>query len=528
MNPSGDAPTAFEPVRARVLALDAGFTEAGLVALPYPETERDALRFSGWIDAGRAATMRYLERVAEDGRLIRARVETPFPWAHSAIVCFASYASPSEPLSTTTPDQDDWLTGRAGQSDRSSKESKHEGPAWIARYAWSSRIDSSGNRVASDYHRMLLKRLKTLESRLHEEFGAFESRAYVDTGPVVERSLAVAAGLGWTGKNTCLIHPKLGSFGFLAVLLTSLEARSMAGVKGFVSGHDFSRAENAPLFSAGALAPAPVSPHHDSSHLVPGGSRGLQAPQTEQGNVVPSGPDLFPVATLPHPDRCGSCTRCIEACPTHALDTPYQMDASRCIAYLTIEHKGPIDESLMPGIGRQVFGCDICQDVCPWNAKSRRTGPICVDPDLEPRPELINPALDWLASLDEQTFERRIQRLACPPHRIQRLAAKYRHRHGQQQTRTIHPAARSMGQRSRQWPPLRRALGARTPESARYGRLNSSALFRVTKYERASKYRRQVHLREYSERDTPFHRACALCARWFSTARARKKDRISG
>jgi epoxyqueuosine reductase len=204
--------------------------------------------------------------------------------------------------------------------------------------------------VASDYHKVLLKRLKALESRLHDQFGGFESRAYVDTGPVVERSLAVAAGLGWTGKNTCLIHPKLGSFGFLAVLLSSLEVSESASQQ----------------VSKSASA----------------------------------------VATLPHPDRCGSCTRCIQACPTHALDTPYQMDANRCIAYLTIEHKGPIDESLMPGIGRQVFGCDLCQDVCPWNSKSRRSGPIITDPDLEPRPELINPTLDWLASLDEQSFER--------------------------------------------------------------------------------------------------------------------------
>ncbi len=98
----------------------------------------------------------------------------------------------------------------------------------MARYAWSSRVDASGKRVASDYHKVLLKRLKALESKLHNEFGAFESRAYVDTGPVVERSLAVAAGLGWTGKNTCLIHPMLGSFGFLAVLLTSLDASKSA------------------------------------------------------------------------------------------------------------------------------------------------------------------------------------------------------------------------------------------------------------------------------------------------------------
>jgi epoxyqueuosine reductase len=82
------------------------------------------------------------------------------------------------------------------------------------------------------------------------------------------------------------------------------------------------------------------------------------------------------------------------------------MDASRCISYLTIEHKGPIVEELMPGMGRQVFGCDICQDVCPWNGKAMRGGPIVEDPELEPRPELINPALEWLASLDEPSFER--------------------------------------------------------------------------------------------------------------------------
>jgi epoxyqueuosine reductase len=327
--------------RARAAALEAGFAEAGLVALPYRETERDAERFSGWIGEGRAGSMRYLERVAEDGRLIRARVETPFPWARSAIVCFASYASPGAPLSTdATGEAEDSFTGILDQPQVSTKESKARN-AWVARYAWSSRVDATGKRVPSDYHKVLLKRLRVLEASLRYGYGDFESRGYVDTGPVVERSLAVAAGLGWTGKNTCLIHPELGSFGFLAVLLTSLETGQMSQP-----------------------------------------------------------------AELPHPDRCGSCTRCIEACPTHALDKAYQMDARRCIAYLTIEHKGSIAEELMPGIGRQVFGCDICQDVCPWNSKSRRSGPIAADPDLLPRPELINPTLDWLASLDESDFER--------------------------------------------------------------------------------------------------------------------------
>ena len=130
-----------------------------------------------------------------------------------------------------------------------------------------------------------------------------EARGYVDTGPVVERALATAAGLGWTGKNTCLIHPKLGSFGFLAVLLTSLEVEEEAG---------------------GAACRT----------------------------------------------AAGAARRCLEACPTGALIAPYQMDATRCISYLTIEHRGAIAAELMEGMGRQVFGCDICQDVCPWNRKA--------------------------------------------------------------------------------------------------------------------------------------------------------------
>ncbi|MGC1461175.1 MAG: tRNA epoxyqueuosine(34) reductase QueG [Terracidiphilus sp.] len=298
-------------------ALEAGFTEAGLVALPYGEAARDAERFEAWVDGGNAGTMRYLERRNEDGNLLRARVAIPFPWARSAIVCFVSYHS-DQPLSTVP----------AGVE-----------LGWIARYAWSGQKDAEGRRRPSDYHKVLKKRLVVLEERIRVAYrvahrGEFEARGYVDTGPLVERSLATAAGLGWTGKNTCLIHPKLGSFGFLAVLLTSL-----------------------------------------------------------------------PVANEPEaalaPDRCGTCRRCIDACPTNALIEPYRMDATRCISYLTIEHKGQIDEALMEGVGRQVFGCDICQDVCPWNRKA----PIAADSELEPRAELVNPALEWLASLDEQAFE---------------------------------------------------------------------------------------------------------------------------
>jgi epoxyqueuosine reductase len=184
----------------------------------------------------------------------------------------------------------------------------------------------------------MLRRLERLRTRLAAEFGVFEARCYVDTGPLVERVYGRYAGLGWVGKNTCLLNQNLGSWLFLGVILTS-----------------------------------------------------LQVPADE--------------AALPAADRCGSCTRCIDACPTSALVAPRQMDASRCISYLTIEHREEIPSELREGIGRQVFGCDICQDVCPWNG--RRRVPVGRDPELEARRELVNPALEWLAEMEEEEFGRR-------------------------------------------------------------------------------------------------------------------------
>jgi len=173
---------------------------------------------------------------------------------------------------------------------------------------------------------------------LKEQLGGFQSRCYVDTGPVVERIYAKYAGIGWTGKNTCILNQQLGSWLFLGVIATSIE---MPGI------------------AVGGIAEVPA-------------------------------------------DRCGSCRRCIDACPTGALTAPYQMDASLCISYLTIEKRGEIPVNLRSQMGRQVFGCDICQDVCPWNRKA----PISVDPDLQGRPELVNPALEWLANLDDDAFAR--------------------------------------------------------------------------------------------------------------------------
>ena len=299
----------------RAFCRQSGFSDAGVVALPHINETRDAERYKSWIAAGRAGMMAYLKRENERGEMVRSRVAAPFPWARSAIVCLASYHS-AQPRST---------------------DPAPAGAGWIARYGWSSRVDERGERRPSDYHKVLLKRLKTVEAHLHDQYGEIESRAYVDTGPVVERALATAAGLGWTAKNTCLIHPKLGSYVFLGVLLTSLEVE----------------------------------------------------PEASNWTV---------------PDRCGSCTRCLDACPTNALFAPRQMDATKCISYLTIEHRGPISPELMEAMGRQVFGCDICQDVCPWNSP-RRT-PVSADAELEPRAELVNPALEALAGMDEKAFER--------------------------------------------------------------------------------------------------------------------------
>jgi epoxyqueuosine reductase len=302
------------------LAREAGFTAAGIAAIPAsdtPESTTERRRFEDWIASGAAGEMEYLKRRNENGELVRSSVRAAFPWVQSVIVCVANYNA-AESGSAPPP---------------RSIDPARSGSGWIARYAWSG-VQSEPDSLMrpTDYHKVLLRRLEALNARLHESLGPFESRCYVDTGPLVERVYAQYAGLGWTGKNTCLLNQRLGSWLFLGVILTSLE---------------------------------------------------------------------LPAAELPTPasDRCGSCTRCIDACPTQAL-TPYQMNATRCISYLTIEKRGAIPEDLRAGIGRQVFGCDICQDVCPWNTKA----PIATDPELTPRPELINPALDWLAAMDESQF----------------------------------------------------------------------------------------------------------------------------
>ena len=298
----------------------AGFDLAGVASVSEPASSAaldDDRRYAEWIHAGHAGEMDYLKRADAAGDYLRGDLRRVIPWARSVIVCAINYNADA-PRSI---DPADPKTG------------------WIARYAWSGRENSN---AASDYHDVLLPQLRVIESDLKQRFGAScETRCYVDTGPLVERGYAARAGIGWIGKNTCILSQQQGSWLLLGVIVTSLE-------------------------------------------------------------VTPE------ALSVPAADRCGSCTRCIDACPTdallatHSVQSARQMDASRCIAYLTIEKKGSIPADLRPLIGRQIFGCDICQDVCPWNSKA----PISETNPLPPRRELVNPALDWLAAMDGPAFNR--------------------------------------------------------------------------------------------------------------------------
>ncbi len=281
-------------------AADAGFELSGIA----PVQDAPELKyFPRWIAAGHAGEMHYMAARDEQGRLKRASLAHSAPWARSVVVCAINYNT-AQPYSTEVADA---------------------GRGWIARYAW-----------GGDYHESVMQRLRQVEMALRNvcATGDLETRCYVDTGPIIERVVAKYAGIGWIGKNTCIINQKLGSWLFLGVILTSLDLESEVGV--------------------------------------------------------------------PAPDRCGTCTRCIDACPTDAIIAPYQLDSNKCISYLTIEKRGalPPDEDLRSGMGRHIFGCDICQDVCPWNRKAPATNAA----DFQPRPKLVNPALEWLAVMSAEEF----------------------------------------------------------------------------------------------------------------------------
>lgn len=287
-------------------AIEAGFDLAGIA--PVRREDLPELgAFIEWVDAGRAGEMKYLESRTESGELRRASATNAAPWVRSMVVCALNYSA-DKPYSVEASDPE---------------------RGWISRYAWGTK----------DYHDALLPRLRQVEAAIQQSSAErglpVETRSYVDTGPILERVYARHAGIGWIGKNTCIIHQKMGSWLFLGVILTSLEL---------------------PADTAAA-------------------------------------------------DRCGSCTRCIDACPTQAIVEPGKLDARLCIAYLTIEKRGTVAEELRPAIGHHVFGCDICQDVCPWNNKAGNAPPTSL-PEFQPQEQLYHPDLRWLARMDEESYRR--------------------------------------------------------------------------------------------------------------------------
>jgi len=294
---AGTDSAAAAPTGERVagLALAVGFDVAGVAAAgPTPETA--FLR--EWIARGYAGDMGYLERRLEE-RVDPRRV---LDGARSIVAVGLVY-------------------------DPGARAEPAPGEARVARYAG-----------GDDYHDVMWERLRALEAALQALASRpVRTRSYCDTGPVQERVFAARAGLGWIGKNTCLIHPRLGSYLFLGVVLTDLE-------------------------------------------LVPG---------------------------APEPDHCGSCRACLDACPTQAFPEPYVLDATRCISYTTIEARGSIDPALRAGHGDWLFGCDRCQEVCPWNLRPRRRipgDPRGLRERLRPRPEWLRPSLEWILGLDEPAW----------------------------------------------------------------------------------------------------------------------------
>jgi epoxyqueuosine reductase len=308
-----DARTRWVCEQARELGFD-------LCGVAPAHAFEELANYSTWLERGYAGEMDYLR----DPR--RSDPRAVLEGARSLIVVALNYNS-AKPYSTEP----------AGvQNDDSPR-------GWISRYAW-----------GEDYHELLREKLNALVRRMHGEWPEpFETRAYVDTGPIVERVAAKYAGLGWLAKNTCLINQELGSWLFLGVIVTTLEL---------------------------------------ASSLAPG--------------------------EPPAADLCGNCRLCLDACPTQAFAAPYVLDARKCISYLTIELRGAIPEELRPEMGNAVIGCDICQDVCPWNRKSPVTQlaafqPRCVEAKSENGKEkmengatLFAPGLEWLAALSQEEFSR--------------------------------------------------------------------------------------------------------------------------
>jgi epoxyqueuosine reductase len=269
-------------------ALELGFDVCGIA----PASDLPELGFfREWLDRGYAGKMAYLGRSADR----RADVRKVVPTAQTVIVTGTNYNT-DRPYST---------------------ECRNPGQAHIARYAW-----------GDDYHDVISSRLEALLTWMRGvASSSFDARIYVDTGPVQEKVYARHAGVGWIGKNTCVISPTAGSWLFLGEIICSL----------------------------------------------------------------PLEPDV------PSLDQCGACSLCLEACPTQALVAPGVLDSTRCVSYLTIELREEIPDRLREGVGAHVYGCDVCQEVCPWNAVAPRSN----DPAWQPRAVWDGPDAQSLAGMSD-------------------------------------------------------------------------------------------------------------------------------
>jgi epoxyqueuosine reductase len=280
----------------KTVAQRLGFQDCRIAAVKGPSPH--AAEFQEWLDAGHHGTMTWLEKTPHRRKDPREVLQG----ARTVISVALNYYQDPPPISSPAPPDPSIKAPVTGQ---------------IARYAW-----------GDDYHDVMNEKLRDLCHYL-ESMGGIQ-RLYADTGPVLERDWASAAGLGWNGKSTVQIHPSLGCYFFLGEILTTL-------------------------------------------HIAP---------------------------DQPMPDHCGKCTRCITACPTQAIIAPHQLDARRCISYLTIEHKGPIPGEFRRAIGDRIYGCDDCLSACPWNRFARASADIA----FAARPFVHQWPLGDFLSLTDSTF----------------------------------------------------------------------------------------------------------------------------
>jgi len=334
-------------------ALSLGFDLAATMPVAPP---RYGAEFMAWLEAGHHGEMAYLaERAAL--RLAPARL---LDGARTMIVLAANY-NPGPP----PPGWDDPMRGR------------------IARYAW-----------APDYHDVIKPRLYALDAFIRQRTGRETlGKACVDTAPLLERDFAEQAGLGFLGRNTCLITPGLGSWTFLAALLVpeDLDAGRAA---------TDARLNRFPASVRSWASPIQLAEGHGQRPAPARPARAGFSERHERQAQLPASSFQLPASP-----GCGACTRCLTACPTQAFTGPHSLDARRCISYLTIELAGSIPVPLRAAIGNRIYGCDDCQLVCPWNKFAMRSD----EPDFRVRNDLDRATLVDLFAWEEDEFLRRTE-----------------------------------------------------------------------------------------------------------------------